>query len=297
MKSTSTRLPQAFLLVICAAILFSSCKKENNSNDSQQDDDLSLSIEAVQHDATATSMYDDVLIITQSASSEDAGEDIGLGTPNPFMRGGGGVDTKCFTVSVLPKIRGEWPKTVTINFGDGCLGQDGKVRKGKIVSIFTKPAFMQGSVVSTTFVGYQVDSFSVAGTHKVTNTSTNLRSSFKVEVIQGKITNTNTGFWLNHEAEHEFTQLEGWTSNINPLKNGFRVTGTTQGMNSFGQRWKTKTVSPLVRKFDCRWISKGVLNIWRNDITTPAILDFGNGTCDNKAELSFRNRTKTITLR
>lgn len=297
MKSKLTLLRLASVLAITTAIVFSSCKKDNQSDDLQKEEELNLSIETVANYSIAAEQFDDVLNITQSASAEDAGEDIGLGTPNAFMRDAGDTVRKCYTINVIPKIRGEWPKTVTINYGDGCMGKDGKFRKGRIVSIYTKPAFMPGSVVSTTFVGYQVDSFAISGTHKVTNTSTDKRISFKVEVLEGKLTNTNTGFWRKHQSNREFTQLEGWNSDINPLRNGYRMTGTTQGSNSIGHLYKTKTETPLIRKFDCRWISKGILKIWRNDHATPATLDFGDGTCDNKAVLTFRDRTKTITLR
>lgn len=302
MKSKFTLIRMASLLAISAAIAFSSCKKDNQSNEPQQDDDLNTSIEAAQNNAIASSQFDDVLNITQSATSEDAGEDISLGTEGAFMRGSdpGSMfsrDRRCFTVNVIPKIRGEWPKTVTINFGDGCTGKDGKVRKGRIVSIYTKPAFMPGAVVSTTFIGYQVDSFEISGTHKVTNTSTARGISFRVEVVQGKITNTNTGSWRKHEANHEITQLDGWNSDINPLRNGYRITGSTQGASSNGLKWKTQTESPLIKKLDCKWISKGVLKIWRNDLATAATLDFGDGTCDDQAVITYKNRTKTITLK
>lgn len=303
MKSKLMLLRLASVLALSAAIMFSSCKKDNQSNDPVLDDDLNVAVETAQNNSVASNQFDDVLNITQSVSSEDAGEDIGLGTEsalmaktspiNPISRGG----SRCFTVNVIPKIRGEWPKTVTINFGDGCKGKDGQVRKGKIVSIYTKPAFMPGAVVSTTFLGYQVDSFAITGTHKVTNTSADRKISFKIEVINGKITNTNSDFWRKHEAESEFTQLDGWNSDINPLKNGYKITGTSKGSNSNGRSYKTQTDSPLIRKFDCMWIAKGNLKIWWNDNQGPANLDFGNGSCDDQAVLTYKGKSKTVPLK
>lgn len=302
MKSKFKLLRMASVLAIFAAISLSSCKKDNQGNNSLQDDDISPAVEAAQNNDAASSQFEDVLNITQSVTADDAGEDIALGTQSAVMGGtdsdnGFPPESRCFTVNVIPKIKGEWPKTVTINFGDGCKGKDGKVRKGKIVSIYTKAAFMPGSVVSTTFVGYQVDSLSISGTHKVTNTSTAKRGSFHIEVINGKVTNNNTGFWREHESDREFTQLDGWFSVLNPLKNGYKITGTTHGINSNGRTWKTQTERPLLRKFDCMWISKGVLDVWRNGNSTAATLDYGDGTCDDQAVLTFKNKTKTITLK
>ena len=303
MKSKLMLIRLASVLALTVAITFSSCKKDNQSNEPVQDDDLKVAVEAAQNNSIASNQFDDVLNITQSISSEDAGEDIGLGTESAIMAKSASGNlfargrSRCFTVNTIPKIRGEWPKTVTINFGDGCTGKDGKVRKGKIVSIYTKPAFMPGAVVSTTFLGYQVDSFAVAGTHKVTNTSNGRKISFKIEVINGKITNTNTDFWHKHDAEREFTQLDGWDSDTNPMRNGYKITGSTKGSNSNGGSYKTQTESPLIRKFDCRWISRGILKVWWNDNQVAANLNFGDGTCDDQAVLTYKDRSNTITLK
>lgn len=110
--------------------------------------------------------------------------------------------------------------------------------------------------------------------NKVTNTSNGNKLSFKVEVVNGKVTNLNTNAWRAHESNREFTQLDGWHAPLNPLKNGYKITGWTKGSNAKGHTWKTLIANPLIRKFDCHWISKGQLKIWWDDHTTPAMLDF-----------------------
>lgn len=302
MKLKFPPLKLASVVALSVVIIFSSCQKDNMTNDTLQDEELSPAVEAVQDNNAASDQFSDAFDITQSVSAEDAGEEIGLGTMSAISSNSGnensfGAGAKCYTVTVVPRIKGEWPKTVTINFGDGCTGKDGKVRKGKIVSIYTKPSFMPGAVVSTTFVGYRVDSFAIAGTHKLINTSNDRGISFKMIVTDGKITNSNTGFWRKHRSEQEFTQLEGWMSTTNPLKNGYRITGSTNGSNSNGRSWKTQTSTPLIRKFDCKWISKGILQIWWNDNKTAATLDYGDGKCDDQAVLTYKDKSKTITLK
>lgn len=301
MKSKIRSFQVAAVMTFSLALVIASCKKDNQIADTNSQDDLTPGIEAAQNNTSAVAQFDDVFAITQGVSAEDAGEDVSLGIANsinniPNGRQMGSEGARCYTVSVVPKIKGEWPKTVTIDFGTGCTGKDGKTRMGKIVSIFTKPAYLPGAVVSTTFLDYRVDTFAISGTHKVTNTSANNKFSFKVEVINGKITNTNSGFWIKHESEREFTQLDGSIIGLNPFPHGFKITGTSRGSNSNDKSWRTEIINPLVKKFDCQWISKGVLKIWWNGNSTPASLDFGNGDCDNKALLTYKDHSKEITL-
>lgn len=301
MKPTFKSLQVAAVSAFFLALLFVSCKKENQEPAPDDQEELDPGIEAVQSNAVAFTQFDDVFSITQSVTADDAGEDVSLGLISSFdgLTEGRPMGTdggRCYTVNVVPKIRGEWPKTVTINFGDGCKGKDGKTRKGKIVSIFTKPAFLPGAVVSTTFINYQVDSFSIEGTHKVTNTSNGNKLSFQIEVINGKITNNNSGFWVKHESKREYTQLDGSIIGQNPFPHGYRITGWTKGSNSNDKTWRTEIVNPLVKKFDCKWISKGKMKIWWSNNDVAATLDFGNGDCDNKAILTYKDKSKEITL-
>lgn len=294
------RVSAALLLTTCISL--SSCKKDSQTTPPPAQDDMTLASEAVQSNNLATTVFDNIFNLTQSVSEDDAGEQIGLGAqslPTGRVMGIEGTEggAKCYTTTVAPKIRGEWPKTVTIDFGDGCKSPDGKIRKGKIISIFTKPAYLPGAIISTTFDGYTVDSFAIAGTHKVTNTSTAQRISFKIEVINGKLTSTNTGVWHRHESNHEFTQLDDVFAPLNPFKSGYKITGTSKGGNSLGWSWHTEIVTPLIQRFNCHWISKGVLKIWWQDNPTAATLDFGDGTCDDQAVLSYKDHSKTITLK
>jgi len=51
----------------------------------------------------------------------------------------------------------------------------------------------------------------------------------------------------------------------------------------------------LIKKGDCKWYNSGILQITpsKGDIIT---IDFGNGTCDNKASMTVGTKTTEITL-
>jgi hypothetical protein len=64
---------------------------------------------------------------------------------------------------------------------------------------------------------------------------------------------------------------------------------------SDGKSWSSEVTTPLVRKFTCRWFVSGVLTI--NFTGGQALLDFGNGQCDNRATLTVNGQNREITLR
>lgn len=299
MKSViqSIRLTSAWALI--AAITFTSCKK--NDAISPDDNGIDEAVSVAESNELSATAFNDVFNIALGVQADDAGEEIGIGTGAGIMyKPGSGESTlgdRCYTVSVVPKEKNVWPKTATINFGEGCVGADGKLRKGKIIIIYTKPAYLPGAKISTTFDGYAVDSFALSGTHIITNTSTDNHFGFKVEVINGKLTNTNTGFWRKYEGVHAHKQIEGMSTPFNPLDDVYKVTGSSKGGNSNGRTWMREITTPVIRKYNCAWRGAGVVTIHWNQNPNAATLDYGDGSCDNKALLTFKGHTKVITLK
>jgi hypothetical protein len=286
---------------IAAVICLGSCKKDNSITNPQSDSatENAATLAATQEDAETDALYDDVFNITGSMNSAQAGEDLGLGGSFPGAFGNGrdaAPDTlnRCFTITVVPNIPHVFPKTVTINFGNGCLGKDGKYRKGKIVSIYTAPMPVPGSKVSTTFLGYHVDSFKVEGTHITENTSTSNMQGWKITVLNGQVTNTNNSRWRKWNSLKQVTQTEGNGTPGFPLDDVYKITGGARGSNAAGHTWASAILDPLIKKFTCRWIVKGTVKIIRDG--REAMLDYGNGTCDNIAEITINGVPHAIML-
>jgi hypothetical protein len=151
-----------------------------------------------------------------------------------------------------------------------------------------------GSKVSTTFLGYHVDSFHVEGTHITENTSTSNMQGWKNTVLNGQVTNTNTNKWRKWNSLKQVTQTEGNGTSGFPLDDVFKITGGARGSNSAGHTWASTILDPLIKKFACRWIVKGTVKMVRDG--REALLDYGNGTCDNKATITINGVPYPITL-
>jgi hypothetical protein len=307
MKQVNQLSKWAGLAVLAGLVIFSSCKKDNAAGSATDNSTVSATMNATQNDALAETQFDDVFNITMGVQASDVGEDIGIGAgagiiyTNTVNTDGTPTNTpdsasaRCFTVTVVPHILHQFPKTVTIDFGtNGCFGRDGKLRRGKIVTIYTGPMGIPGSTTSTTFVEYSVDTFKIEGTHTVANTSLSNKKQWTVKVIDGKITNTNNENWCMWNSTRTHTQVAGDGTPLYPLDDVFEITGNASGSNSNGNAWTAEIVDPLIKKFTCPWRVKGTVNITRD--TTMAVLDYGDGTCDNKATITINGVTHIITL-
>ncbi len=282
-------------------LLFTSCQKENSLVTTTPEEDpleLAATQETATQDAEIEAQFDDVFNITASMNADQVGEDLGVtANVSGLFDLGSTTNTntnRCFTITVVPNIPNVFPKTVTIDFGTGCLGRDGKLRKGKIVSIYTNPMMVPGAKVSTTFIGYHVDSFHIQGTHITENTSTSNMQGWKNVVINGKITNTNNNKWKQWNSVKNVLQIAGNGTPRFPLDDIYKITGSATGSNSVGQTWASQIVDPLIKKFTCRWIVQGTVRLQRNGRT--ALLDYGDGRCDNLAILYINGRPHVITL-
>jgi hypothetical protein len=294
--------PVAWLtaFAVMGALTFSSCKKETSADAVTADTpaEIAATVNTTMEEAQTEAQFDDVFNITASLNAGEVGEDLGMGANVAGMDELGAkpdsATPRCYTITVVPRQPGLFPKTVTIDFGNGCLGKDGKYRKGKIVTIFTNRMLVPGAKVSTTFVGYNVDSFKIEGTHITQNTSTSNLQGLKISVIDGKITNTNSGKWRIWNSTRNILQIEGNGTPDFPRDDVYRVTGSATGSNSVGHSWSSTIVEPLIKKFTCRWIVKGTVKLVRN--SREALLDFGNGSCDNEAIIYINGVAHNIYL-
>jgi len=300
MKTTIKLSTWLIAFAVIGALTFTSCKKETSAVNTTEESpaQVAASINVTTEEAQTEEQFDDVFNITASIGAEDAGEELGMGANVSVLAELGARLTpstpRCFTITVVPSQPGLFPKTVTIDFGTGCLGRDGKFRKGKIVTIYTKRMLVPGAKVSTSFVGYFVDSFHIEGTHITENTSTSNMQGLKVSVIDGKITNTNTGNWRKWNSNKNILQIEGNGTPNFPLDDIYKITGGARGSNSFGHNWASTIVEPLIKKFTCRWIVKGTVHFVMDG--REALLDYGNGDCDNLAMIYINGIGQRITL-
>lgn len=296
-------LTRLMTVAVAVTLLVASCKKETSSPLSSQEEEQ-VAIFSTESEIESQAAFDDVFNNVMGVNSE-----LGVGGVGIFGRAaaGGrfqGIDSVpiCVSISITPLQPLIFPKTVVLDFGAGCTSH-GHRRSGKITTVYTGRLIEPGMSATTTFDNYTIDSLSIEGTQTITNSTTpgGNQRQFTTEVTNAKLSKPN-GNYQEWNASRAISQIEGNGTAL-PGDDIFRVTGHSAGKTKRGDLivlWTSEIEEPLIKRFNCRWFSKGSVKTTRSGLPsgTPwnAVLDFGTGNCDNKAELTINGNVYQITL-
>lgn len=307
MKTLNFKPFRQALLITALTLSIASCKKEGdlseNENPAEEPDEQML-VQA-EESTQASASFDDVQDIsflaaddedlaTEEAAGRNSNEDVRIYAATFAelrLRIG-----HCATVTVVPN-NNTYPKTVTIDFGDGCLCADGKFRKGAVIIHLTGPIRRSGSVMTITLRDFFLNRAHVEGTKIVSNLSALGNIKFSIQVTGGALTFPN-GRGYQYQCMKHIFQVEGGTTRV--LRDDvYKIEGRSATSFNGGLTVTLDTDEALVKKVICPWISKGILKIKINN--RLLFLNFSapnNGHCDNKALLSWNNgnSTRLITL-
>ncbi len=185
-------------------------------------------------------------------------------------------------------------KTITIDFGDGCEGMGGRVRKGKIIITYSTFLFLPGAEISVTLENFYLNDIKVEGTRTLTNISDSLDANPKFEVVLtgGKLTWPDETFATR---ESDFT--ETWIRALNPFNDQITIEGSASGSNRRGTTYTMNITTPLLLKRSC-WATRafipvsGIKEIEANGKTIT--VDYGDGECDRMITITIDGVSKTI---
>jgi hypothetical protein len=310
MKKTSL-LTRLMTITMITALFMVGCKKETSEQLTPAQEEEAATI-ATESQTESEFIFNDVFDNVMGVNTV-----VGIGGTGVFGKRAFSADeasgremdldsTHCFTVQVThlnpPQI---FPIKIVIDFGNGCKGADGHTRYGKIITVYTGRLINAGASATTNFDGFKIDEISVQGTHKITNTSGstpggNLKQ-YTIEIRDAKLSKPN-GNYTEWRSDRVITQIEG-NGTILPIDDVLKIEGSARGRVKRGNvlvAWQSEITEPLIKKFTCRWISKGVVKTHRESLssTSPwvAILNFGNGSCDYLATLTINGITHNIEL-
>ena len=301
MKTTPRPFTGLLATIMVTALVFSACKKQDDNSSGAEGKEEFATV-ASQSDATAEVVFDDVFNNVLGVNSE-----VGIGGTGVFGRvdvsSGStnrveGVDSiTCYAVTTKQLSATRFPLQIAIDFGTGCTGRDGRTRKGKIIVTYTGHLFIPGNSATTTFDGYYIENIKVEGTHKLTNTGTTDKKSYTTQIINAKLSQLN-GNYIQWNSEKTITQIEGGSTPLIGIDDAYNITGHAGGaVQKDGKyfQWSTLITAPLMKRFTCRWIARGTLSLKKGN-DAVAVLDYGSGSCDNKATFTVNGAVHEITL-
>ena len=150
-----------------------------------------------------------------------------------------------------------------------------------------------GTTAQVTFDNYYVNGYKKVGMIVWTNQSSVGIRKWKREAINVTITSPSGASWT-HNGVKTVTQVEG-VGTLNPMDDAFTITGNATITNAAGVSRSSSILTPVHKRRDCDHCDSGTVQY--NGPEHSAVLDFGNGTCDNQATLTIDGSiVRTITL-
>ena len=185
-------------------------------------------------------------------------------------------------------------KTVTVDYGSSnCDCNDGKTRRGKIVTTFTGPYHAQGTIITHTPLVYYVNDIKIEGTKTVENMGLNTTGQPYFNVQIDGVATLTTGETMTYTS----TRVRTWTAGFNTLLNRFDdeydITGTASGVFSSGGSYTANITAPVHIKVGCGFPVSGTVEITPQSHPVR-VLDYGTGTCDATFTVTVNGHTYTF---
>ena len=198
-------------------------------------------------------------------------------------------------------------KLITVYFADSsntsdnmncaCNEIDGRKRRGTVRIAYTGAYQDVGSVITVTHDNYYVNNNKLEGTKTITNkgdTDGDTHTEHEIKIQNGKITFTDNTF-ITWESTRTREWVAGESTSTVLTDDAYEISGNGNGLNRNGQSYTLNITSPLYISMDCYYIKSGRIELTPNGKTTR-VIDYGNGTCDNKLTVSIGSFSAEVTI-
>lgn len=201
---------------------------------------------------------------------------------------------QCPNVTIDSAATG-YPKTITLNYGNGVELRNGRVLSGVITILISAPPRTDGATKIVIYNNFSVDSIVVAGSvtfefagNFITSRKHTQTGSLTFSLPEGKI--------LTRQMDKTIEWITGLDTAEDMSDDVIQITGSVSVSTSEGNEYEKEITSPLIKLGDCRWFAQGTVEISING-ETKLVVDYGNGECDSVASISRNGKTREIDLR
>lgn len=187
-----------------------------------------------------------------------------------------------------------WTRTIVF---DNCELPNGNVLDGTLIVSGNTNFDSPSHTISYSFVDFHHNDILIAGNRTVIRSiqstpALNVPHPVAAMSINMTLTFPN-GNVYTRVGNRVREMIEGFGTPTVWMDNIFSITGSWT--TTFPEGTRTSTITTALRvRANCPFIVRGVITTVRNNNT--AILDYGNGECDNQATLTINGTTTTITL-
>jgi hypothetical protein len=278
------------LVGLSAGLIFSSCKKK----------------EVIDSDTDAAA--DHTQVETHSNDIVNIGEQASYGATTTYKLGqqAENIYSTCATITVAA-LNNTDNDTLTVNFGTGCAGLDGRTRSGILQYLYTAGLNYRdsGNVINVSSTNYMVDGNSInIGSKTIKNlghiTNGDLTWSITSSISVTK-SNGKTIQWTSNKTK---VLLAGERPNNQPIDWAhaqIAVYGSASGTSANGESFTANAAQSawLVRNFNCtgyrKYFVAGELDFTPGTKPTRYI-NFGTGACDDMAAITISGHVYNVVL-
>lgn len=190
---------------------------------------------------------------------------------------------------------GDFPKTITLNYGDSTVLENGRVLSGVVVIELSAKPKTEGATRLVSFETFKVDSVAITG--EISTLFNVANDSARSVNFSRDITYTfPDGFYVNKEGDKVKTWVSGLDTAFDNEDDVILITGSSKSETSDGRERSKVIIDDLVKNGGCRYIVQGTVEITKHD-GRVGVLDYGNGDCDEFATLTIDGEVKEIEIR
>lgn len=274
--------------ILTSTAIFFSCSKDENTDPkfSAEDSATNAKVDMAANDISRT--IEDALVAEDGISGKYSVSQSAIPT--------------CATISRVPDygtvITPGTTITKTIAFNPaGCTLPSGNVVRGTIVITFVYQPSATTHTINYHFDNFYHNDIKINGDKNFTRTLTSTPANSEVHPVYTMNMNLTatlpSGEIVTRVGSRVSEIIEGYgTTDL--LDNVYRVTGEWTTTFPSGIVEVATITSPMIFKVNCHHFVKGIISFVRNGHT--ATLDYGDGTCDNIAILTYNGLTFTIVL-
>ena len=197
-------------------------------------------------------------------------------------------------VTVVDGDNDGFPKTITIDYGEGVTLRNGRVLSGIVTIIVSAPPRTDGAMREITYQEFMIDSIGIAGYKKI--------------IFSGE-QGVSRKFEHEHDLNFTFADetevscvgnktkewVEGLDTSYDRADDKIHITGQDVFVDTEGNEFKKEIEDYLLRLGACKFIVSGVV-VYSQNGEEFASVDFGDGTCDDKAIKTTVDGEEEITL-
>jgi len=201
----------------------------------------------------------------------------------------------CATVSVDSD---EFPKTITINYSEGCTGRMGLEKKGIVTIYMSDTILNEGAEYTVTFENMIMGKREISKTATFINEGLNGNNNWTISFESNSTTSFEREgelFTIVREFSGEREWLEGFDT---PAARDDKFYLSRSGSITVNDdlKFSKTTLEALMIDRTCKWPMSGIVEITRAGETMTIDYSAGTGECDNIALVSKDGESEEIEL-